>query len=112
MKLKLCLIVCALLVASTVFAHDHKRAQLNEWLKGLQNAGKAPCCDGDDTDAIEDWDTLGKGGGYRVKFRGQWHDVPESAIVEGPNRSGTALLWMNKGWGGVSVRCFMPGSLT
>ena len=110
MKLKLCLVICTLLVASTVFAHDHARPQLNDWLKSLQNAGKAQCCDGDDTDAIEDWDT--KDNGFRVKFRGQWFDVPQSAIVEGPNKGGTALLWMNKGIMGLSVRCFMPGSMT
>jgi len=92
------------------WAHDHNRPELDPWLKSLHSKGKAWCCDGSDTDAIDDWEASGKG--YRVKFRGQWFDVPEEAIVDGPNKSGGALLWMNKGYAGQSVRCFMPGSMT
>lgn len=92
------------------YAHDHKRPMLNDWLKSLHSKNKAWCCNGDDTDAIEDWET--KENRYRVKFRGQWYDVPESAIVDGPNHGGDALLWMDKGYLGMSVRCFMPGSMT
>lgn len=91
-------------------AHDHNRPALNDWLKTLHSKNKAWCCNGDDTDTIEDWDT--KDNRYRVKFRGEWFDVPEDAIVEGPNKGGDALLWMNKGYSGFSVRCFMPGSMT
>ena len=91
-------------------AHDHNRPELNDWLKDLHSANKTWCCVGDDTDAIDAWETKGKS--YRVKFRGEWYDVPESALVDGPNKGGDALLWMNKGWTGMSVRCFMPGSLT
>lgn len=91
-------------------AHDHARPGLNEWLKTLHSKSKAWCCDGTDTDAIEDWET--KNNRYRVKFRGEWYDVPESAVVDGPNKGGDALLWMNEGYSGYSVRCFMPGSMT
>ncbi len=91
-------------------AHDHARPERNDWLKSLHSKSKAHCCDGNDTDAIEDWET--KDSRYRVKFRGEWYDVPESAIVDGPNRGGDALLWMNKGFSGSSVRCFMPGTLS
>ena len=90
-----------------VRAHDHGRPGLLEWMKGLQSKSRALCCDGNDTDQIEDWET--KGDHYRVKFRGQWYDVPDEALVEGPNKGGGALLWMNKGYLGASVRCFMPG---
>lgn len=95
---------------STVHAHDHNRPDLNDWMKGLHSANKTWCCVGDDTDAIDAWEAKDKG--YRVKFRGEWYDVPKSALVDGPNLGGDALLWMNKGWSGMSVRCFMPGSLT
>lgn len=91
-------------------AHDHARPVMNDWLKSLHSKSRAWCCDGNDTDAIEDWET--RESRYRVKFRGQWYDVPESAIVDGPNKGGDALLWMNKGYTGFSVRCFMPGSMT
>jgi hypothetical protein len=92
------------------FGHDHNHPERNEWLKSLHSKEKTWCCDGNDTDAIEEWET--KGNKYRVKFGGQWFDVPEGALVDGPNKQGEALLWMNKGWGGPSVRCFMPGALT
>jgi len=91
-------------------AHDHNRPELNDWMKELHSASKTWCCRGDDHDPIDAWETKGKS--YRVKFRGEWYDVPESALVDGPNLGGDALLWMNKGWSGMSVRCFMPGSLT
>lgn len=99
-----------LLSIGPISAHDHARPAMNDWLKSLHSKGKAWCCDGNDTDAIEDWET--KDSRYRVKFRGQWFDVPESAIVDGPNKGGDALLWMNKGFTGFSVRCFMPGTMT
>lgn len=92
------------------FGHDHRRPGLNDWMKGLFSKSKTWCCDGNDNDAIDEWET--KDGRYRVKFRGEWFNVPESAIIDGPNEAGDALLWMNKGFSGFSVRCFMPGSLT
>lgn len=105
-------VVCmiAYVVVTKAFAHDHNRPMLNDWLKSLQSKSKALCCDGNDTDALDDWETMESR--YRVKFRGEWYDVPESAIVDGPNKGGDALLWMNKGYTGFSVRCFMPGSMT
>lgn len=103
-------IVLFLLMSTVGRAHDHARPALTDWLKSLTSKDKALCCDGTDTDAIEDWET--KDNRYRVKFRGQWFDVPESAIVDGPNKGADALLWMNKGYTGFSVRCFMPGSMT
>lgn len=103
-------VIVLILVVSPSRAHDHNRPALNDWLKSLHSKSKAWCCDGNDTDAIEDWET--KGDRYRVKFRGQWFDVPDSAIVDGPNKGSDAMLWMNKGYSGFSVRCFMPGSMT
>lgn len=106
------LIALLIVFAFPAFGHDHSNPGNNDWMKSLHSTGKTWCCNGDDTDAIEDWDTAGPGGSYRVRFRGAWFNVPENAIVDGPNKAGDALLWMNKGWGGLSVRCFMPGSLT
>lgn len=93
-----------------VRAHDHAQPANNDWLQSLTSKGKVSCCDGNDTDALDDWEAAGDR--YREKFRGQWFDVPDEAVVDGPNKSGGALLWMNKGWGGLSIRCFMPGSMT
>ena len=91
-------------------AHDHNHPERNDWLKSLHAKNKTWCCNGDDYDEIEDWET--SAGGYRVKFRGAWFDVPQGAVVDGPNKTGEALLWMNKGYGGPSVRCFMPGTMS
>ena len=93
-----------------VQAHDHNRPELMPWLKSLHSKNHTWCCDGNDTDAIDDWDT--KGGKYRVKFQGQWFDVPDGALVDGPNKGGGALLWMNRGYAPPSVRCFMPGNMS
>lgn len=104
------LLLCMALLIHPVQAHDHSRPGLLDWLKSLQNRNNMVCCDGTDTDAIEGWET--RDGRYRVRFRGQWYQVPEDALVDGPNKGGDALLWMNKGYLGFSVRCFMPGSMT
>lgn len=93
-----------------VFAHDHNNPERTDWLKSLHSQNKTWCCDGNDTDIIEQWET--RNGRYRVRFRGEWYDVPDSAVVDGPNKGGDALLWMNKGYSGLSVRCFMPGALS
>ncbi len=91
--------------------HDHKKPHLNDWMKSLYSKGNTWCCDGNDNDAIDSWEM--KEGRYRVKFQGRWFDVPDGALVSGPNMGGDALLWMNtKGWGPPSVRCFMPGSMS
>ena len=99
-----------IVAATSALAHDRNRPHLNEWLKSLHSNGKVWCCDGSDTDEIDDWDT--KDGRYRVKFRGLWYDVPPDAVVDGPNKSGTPLLWMYKGYMSPTVRCFMPGAMT
>lgn len=104
------IVILLVLLVSPSRAHDHSRPGLKDWLTTLHSKNKTWCCDGNDTDAIEDWET--KGDRYRVKFRGEWFDVPDSAIVDGPNKGVDAMLWMNKGFSGFSVRCFMPGSMT
>lgn len=103
-------VILLVLLVSPARSHDHSKPHINDWLKGLHAKNNTWCCNGDDYDTIDDWET--KGAGYRVKFRGQWFDVPEGAIIDGPNKVGEALLWMNQGTLGISVRCFMPGSMT
>ncbi len=103
-------VILLILLVAPARSHDHSHPERNDWLKSLHGANKTWCCNGNDTDEIDSWET--KGSSYRVKFRGQWFDVPEGAIVDGPNKGGDALLWMNKGMGGLSIRCFMPGSMT
>lgn len=105
------MVVCVLWLLATwpARAHDHNHPEMNDWLKSLHSKGGAWCCNGDDTDPIDAWET--KGNGYRVKFRGEWFDVPEGALITEPNKDGDAKLWMNKGYSGVGVRCFLPGGM-
>lgn len=111
----LILIVAALVALMFVLtvhfarAHDHTNPERNDWLKSLHAKNKTWCCDGNDTDVIDDWEA--KAGGYRVKFRGQWFDVPEGSVVDAPNKTGEPLLWMTKGYVPM-VRCFMPGMMS
>jgi hypothetical protein len=57
-----------------------------------------------------DWETVG--GHYRVRIDGQWIDVPDEAVITEPNRMGRTMVWPIWGYLGVTIRCFMPGSMT
>lgn len=92
-------------------AHDHSRPHLDGWYKGL-NSEKGPCCDGSDHSYVADVNWESKAGRYRVRLDGEWHDVPPEAVLQGPNLDGRTLVWPVKAWGGVNIRCFMPGSMT
>ncbi|VIO68405.1 hypothetical protein [Bradyrhizobium ivorense] len=91
-------------------AHDHQRPELNAWYESL-HSGKGPCCDGSDAKHIDDadWDT--KDGHYRVRLEGEWVDVPDDAVVAGPNRAGRTMVWPYYLDGHPKPRCFMPGSM-
>lgn len=92
-------LVALMLVLGAHFAraHDHNHPERNAWLKSLHAKNTTWCCDGNDTDVVEDWETTA--GGYRVKFRGTWFDVPEGANRRWPQyqRRGAAVdeqgLW-------------------
>ncbi len=54
--------------------------------------------------------TPGKGN-YRVRIYGQWFVVPDDAVVNEPNRFGSAVVWpYNDRYGNTQIRCFMPGA--
>lgn len=94
-------------------AHDHNRPGLDNWYSSLRS-GKGPCCGGPSIDATTldgpDWES--KDGRYRVRLEGEWHDVPPEAVLAEPNKDGRTLVWPIKGYGGLTIRCFMPGSMT
>ncbi len=91
-------------------AHDHKHPELNSWYESL-HSGKGPCCDGSDAKRVDDadWDT--REGHYRVRIDGEWVDVPNEAVVDGPNRAGHTMVWPYYLDGHPKARCFMPGSM-
>ena len=39
-------------------------------------------------------------------------DVPEEAVITEPNRIGRTMVWPLYGYLGLTIRCFMPGSMT
>jgi len=100
----------ALPAIGPVQAHDHQHPELNGWYESL-HSGKGPCCDGSDAQRVDDadWDT--KDGHYRVRLEGEWVDVPEDAVVAGPNRAGRTMVWPYYLDGHPRPRCFMPGSM-
>jgi hypothetical protein len=46
-------------------------------------------------------------GHYRVRLGGKWVGVPDAAVITEPNRVGRL-----RGDLGVTIRCFMLGSMT
>jgi hypothetical protein len=92
-------------------AHDHQHPELNSWYESLYS-GKGPCCDGSDAKRVDDADWETKDGHYRARIDGEWVDVPNDAVVDGPNRAGRTMVWPNYLNGAlVGVRCFMPGRI-
>jgi hypothetical protein len=84
----------------------------NIWRAGL-------CCSYADgyvvTDA--DWETRDSHYHVRVPRAADskemvWVDVPDEAVITEPNKAGRTMVWPLYGSEGVSIRCFMPGSMT
>lgn len=129
LKLPLKLAAAALLAAASFqLGHARDRGQfakstpeMKAWFEQLRS-GKGPCCSDADGTAISDADWESKDGHYRVRvprygFENQpqemiWVDVPEEAVISEPNRVGQTMVWPIYGYMGVSIRCFMPGSMT
>jgi hypothetical protein len=86
-------------------------AEMKAWFDGLRS-GKGPCCSDADGSAVSDVDWESHDGHYRVRIEGQWIDVPDEAVITEPNRVGRTMVWPIKGYMGMTVRCFMPGSMT
>ena len=42
-----------------------------------------------------------KGGRYRVRIEGEWHEVPEDAVITEPNRVGQTMVWPIKRLSGI-----------
>ncbi|MHC2333992.1 hypothetical protein [Bradyrhizobium sp. USDA 4454] len=89
----------------------YANSPLKEWFDSLRS-GKGPCCSDADGSAVSDVDWESKDGHYRVRLEGTWIDVPDEAVVTEPNRAGRAMVWPIKSYMGVTIRCFMPGSMT
>jgi hypothetical protein len=89
----------------------YANSPLKQWFDSLKS-GKGPCCSDADGSAVSDVDWESKEGHYRVRLDGQWLDVPDEAVITEPNRVGRTMVWPIRGYLGISIRCFMPGSMT
>lgn len=89
----------------------YANSPLKQWFDSLRS-GKGPCCSDADGSAVSDVDWESKNGRYRVRIEGEWFDVPEDAVITEPNRVGRTMVWPIKGYQGLTIRCFMPGSMT
>lgn len=84
---------------------------LKGWFDNLKSSGGSLCCSDADGTALSDVDWEAKGGKYRVRIDGEWVDVPPDAVITEPNRAGRTMVWPLRGYGGLTIRCFMPGSM-
>ena len=89
----------------------YANSPLKQWFDSLRS-GKGPCCSDADGSALADVDWESKGGHYRVRLDGEWIDVPDEAVITEPNRIGRTMVWPLRGYLGLTIRCFMPGSMT
>lgn len=89
----------------------YANSPLKQWFDSLAS-GRGPCCSDADGYALSDVDWESGNGQYRVRIDGEWHDVPKDAVITEPNRVGRTMVWPIRGYQGLSIRCFMPGSMT
>lgn len=89
----------------------YANSPLKQWFDSLKS-GKGPCCSDADGYALSDVDWESGNGHYRVRIEGEWYEVPEDAVITEPNRVGRTMVWPVRGYQGMTIRCFMPGSMT
>ncbi len=90
-------------------SHAELSPEIRNWINGLKDAGGTSCCstaDGYQPEEV-DWDADAKG--YRVRWKGEWFRVPDSAVIKEPNRLGYPVVWIGHSDGKPFVRCFLPG---
>jgi hypothetical protein len=111
-------LAAALLALASHLGHARDRGQyadanpeLRAWFEGLKS-GMGPCCSDADGTAVSDVDWQSHDGHYRVRLEGEWVDVPDEAVITEPNRIGRTMVWPLRGYLGLTIRCFMPGSMT
>lgn len=109
----------AVMWATPAPAHDHANHELDRWYR-QQYSEKGPCCDGEEAHHVGDvdWDSTCENSKchYRVFLYNKWWAIDDAAVVQGPNLSGTALVWAvptrkdNDEIYSVFIRYFMPGT--
>ncbi len=112
--------LAAMLAIQFAYARDNGRyanSPLKSWFDRLASR-RGLCCSFADGVVVEDpdWavvsDVAKPEVHYRVLIEGQWIDVPDDAVITEPNRLGKTMVWPMTGVDGITVRCFLPGSMT
>jgi hypothetical protein len=111
-----CAMLMSALASSVAAARDrgqfaNANPELKAWFDSLKS-GKGPCCSDADGTAVSDADWKSGGGHYLVRIEGEWVEVPDDAVITEPNRVGRTMVWPIRGYLGLTIRCFMPGSMT
>ena len=114
-------LACAALLVTLAAQASHARdpdgryaaqnPELHKWFESLRS-GKGPCCSDADGTAVSDVDWETANGHYRVRLDGEWIEVPDEAVITEPIESAAPWSGQFTGYLGVSIRCFMPGSMT
>lgn len=100
------MLVLGLILVSGQYANS----PLRPWFESLASK-KGLCCSFADGRAVEDVDWQSKDGHYQVRLDNKWIDVPDNAVVTGPNWLGKTVVWPIWQSGNVwDIRCFMPGA--
>ena len=102
-------------VVGGVRARDLDGRYANSPLKPLFDhlaSGKGLCCSMADGESVADPDWESKDGHFRVRLENNWVDVPDDAVITEPNRAGRTMVWPIRFDNQISIRCFMPGSMT
>jgi hypothetical protein len=123
-------LIGAVVAASHASARDDGRyadmaPDLKAWFEQLAS-GRGLCCSFADGSSVADvdWQAQCVEGDhqemaahperfcrYRVRLNQQWIDVPEVAIVQGPNKFGPPVVWpYTDAAGETQIRCFLPGA--
>ena len=85
--------------------------EIKQWFDSLASK-RGPCCSDADGFALSDVDWESRDGHYRVRIGGNWHDIPDEAIITVPNRVGRTMVWPITYGNETIIRCFMPGTMT
>ena len=123
------LLVLTLPAAARDLDGRHANSPLKPWFDGLKS-GRGSCCSDADGWALADVDWESKAGKYRVRVPSKqwlpskeqptppagidmiWADVEDAAVITVPNRAVRTMGWPLYGSDGLTIRCFMPGSMT
>jgi len=102
------------LAGSPVFSSAHEKGSDPdaEWFASLKDKHGISCCHMQDCYRVEIQDLDIKGGHYRLKYKGEWLEVPDQVIQrDEPNPTGHPVACVHVTWKAKEVRCFIPVSL-